>query len=83
MIHIIERGIGHTVDVLGGHTKGLLAIHSEHLSVVVGKGHRLFVFVVLVRDDEHKGLVLDLGSDRDTGVDLVVGPQGAARHKSN
>ena len=81
VVHIVERGIGHAMDVLGRHAKSLLAIHGKHLAIVECKGHRLLVLVVLVRDDQHKGFVFNLGINRNAGVDLVISPHRATRHR--
>ena len=80
MVHVVECGIRQPLDIFCWNTQSFFTIHGKHLAIVKGIGHGLLMLVVLVGDDQHKGLVLYFGIDGNTGVYIVGSHQMAIGH---
>jgi len=50
------------------YSKCLLTIHLKYLTIVFGKRYTLFVLVILVRHNHHKGFVVSLIVDSNLSV---------------
>ena len=81
MVHVVECGIRQPLNIFGWNTQCLFTIYGKHLAIVKGIGHGFLMFVVLVGDDQHKGLVLYLRVDGNTGIHIVGSHQMTIAHR--